>query len=202
MMLLRAAVGTAAPQARIPALGAAELVGAALDAFAADPQLLTAQRDRIRLLLIDDAQQLDPQAARLVRALAAGADLALIAGDPSQAVFGFRGGDPAALLADDSPSVRLTVSRRCAPAIAAAITEIARRLPGGDGAISGSGPDSGSVTVHLAASAHAEAAIIADTLRRAHLIDGVPWSHMAVLVRSLRRAPAMLAHALAGPVFR
>ncbi|EUA07173.1 uvrD/Rep family helicase domain protein [Mycobacterium xenopi 4042] len=62
-MLLRAAVGTAAPQARIPALGAAELVGAALDAFAADPQLLTAQRDRIRLLLIDDAQQLDPQAA-------------------------------------------------------------------------------------------------------------------------------------------
>lgn len=197
VMLLRAAVGTAAPQARIPALGAAELVGAALDAFAADPQLLTAQRDRIRLLLIDDAQQLDPQAARLVRALAAGADLALIAGDPSQAVFGFRGGDPAALLADDSPSVRLTVSRRCAPAIAAAITEIARRLPGGDGAISGSGPDSGSVTVHLAASAHAEAAIIADTLRRAHLIDGVPWSHMAVLVRSLRRAPAMLAHALA-----
>ncbi|EUA06980.1 hypothetical protein I553_0144 [Mycobacterium xenopi 4042] len=30
-------------------------------------------------------------------------------------MFGFRGGDPAALLADDSPSVRLTVSRRCAP---------------------------------------------------------------------------------------
>ncbi len=198
VVLLRAAVGTAAPQARIPTLGAAELVGAALDAFAADPQLLTAQRDRIRLLLVDDAQQLDTQAARLVRLLAAGADLALIAGDPSQAVFGFRGGDPAALLADDSPSVRLTLSRRCAPAVAAAITGIARRLPGGgDGAITGSGADPGSVTVHLAASAHAEAAIIADTLRRAHLIDGVPWSQMAVLVRSLRRAPAMLAHALA-----
>ena len=48
--------------------------------------------------MIDDAQQLDPQAARLVRVLAAGAELALIAGDPNQAVFGFRGGEPAGLL--------------------------------------------------------------------------------------------------------
>ncbi len=43
------------------------------------------------VLLVDDAQQLDPQAALLVRVLAAGADLALVAGDPNQAVFGFRG---------------------------------------------------------------------------------------------------------------
>ncbi len=72
VMLLRAAVGTAAPQATTPALGAAELVGAALEAFAVDPELLAAERARIRVLLIDDAQQLDPQAARLVRVLAAG----------------------------------------------------------------------------------------------------------------------------------
>jgi superfamily I DNA/RNA helicase len=183
-MLLRAAVGTAAPQARVPALGAAELVGAALDAFAADPQLLATERGRIRLLLVDDAQQFDPQAAQLVRLLAAGADLALIAGDPSQAVCGFRGADPAALLADDSPSVRLTASKRCAPAVAGAITAIARRLPAGvDGTITSSAADFGSVAVRLAASAHAEATIIADTLRRAHLIDGVPWSQMAVRVR-------------------
>ena len=63
-MLLRAAVGTAAPQATTPALGAAELVGAALEAFALDPDLLAAERARVRVLLIDDAQQLDPQAAR------------------------------------------------------------------------------------------------------------------------------------------
>src|SRR5699024_108899 len=67
VMLLRAAVGTAAPQARVPALGAAELVGAALGAFAVDPELLAAEHARIRVLLVDDAQQLDPQAARLVR---------------------------------------------------------------------------------------------------------------------------------------
>ena len=82
VMLLRAAVGTAAPQATTPALGAAELVGAALEAFALDPELLAAERARVRILLVDDAQQLDPQAARLVQVLAAGAELALVAGDP------------------------------------------------------------------------------------------------------------------------
>ncbi|MCB1292785.1 MAG: UvrD-helicase domain-containing protein, partial [Mycobacterium sp.] len=82
VMLLRASVGTAAPQASVPALGAAELVGAALDALAADATLLAAERARIRLLLVDDAQHLDPQAALLVRVLAAGAESAILAGDP------------------------------------------------------------------------------------------------------------------------
>ncbi|BBX74522.1 ATP-dependent helicase [Mycobacterium shinjukuense] len=202
VMLLRAAVGTAAPQATAPALGAAELVGAAVQAFAADPELLAAERARIRVLLIDDAQQLDPQAARLVRVLAGGAELALVAGDPNQAVFGFRGGEPAALLADhpgSGPTLRLTVSHRCAPAVARAVNGIARRLPGGSVGkrIEATGTEEGSVAVRLAASAHAEAALIADALRRAHLIDGVPWSQMAVLVRSVPRAAARLPRALA-----
>ena len=97
IMLLRSAVGMAAPQATVPALGAAELVGAALDAFATDPELLAGRTRRIKLLLVDDAQHLDPQAARLVRVLSAGAELTVIAGDPDQAVFGYRGADPALL---------------------------------------------------------------------------------------------------------
>jgi superfamily I DNA/RNA helicase/RecB family exonuclease len=202
VMLLRAAVGTAAPQATVPALGAAELIGAALDAFAADPGLLAAERARIRLLLVDDAQQLDPQAARLVQVLAAGADLALLAGDPNQAVFGFRGAEPAALLSGDpvTPAVTLTSSHRCAPAVARAITGIAGRLPGAGVArrLDPTGSDTGSVQVQLASSGHVEAALIADTLRRAHLIDGVPWSQMAVIVRSVPRAPGGLTRALAG----
>lgn len=155
VMLLRAAVGTAAPEATTPALGAAELVGAALEAFAVDPELLAAERGRIRVLLVDDAQQLDPQAARLVRVLAAGAELALIAGDPNQAVFGFRGGEPAGLLDGDGPAVTLTTSHRCAPAVARAVSGIAARLPGGGAGrrIDGAGAGEGSVTVRLAASA-------------------------------------------------
>ncbi|MGH3561744.1 MAG: UvrD-helicase domain-containing protein, partial [Mycobacterium sp.] len=322
VMLLRAAVGTAAPQARVPALGAAELIGAALEAFAIDPELLAAERARIRILLVDDAQQLDPQAARLVRVLAAGADATLIAGDPNQAVFGFRGAEPGVLLAGDPPQagsvrtasgwgsqaddapavtgekrsaqacgfsrglahspdlsasaamvgditefpqenapsgrrrasgkgigeatciagvaptrdradrresasvrptatpigvsrqphpppessrfsrgedVKLSVSHRCAPAVTRAICGIARRLPGTSPGrdLDSAGTDAGSVTVHLAASGHAEAALIADALRRAHLIDGVPWSQMAVIVRSVPRAAARLPRALA-----
>ena len=195
VMLLRAAVGTAAPQATTPAVGAAELVGAALEAFAVDPELLAAERARIGVLLVDDAQQLDPQAALLVRVLAAGADVTLLAGDPAQAVFGFRGAEPAALLGDDTPSVTLTTSHRCAPAVARAVSGLAGRLADGC-EIEGSGHDSGSVDVRLAASAGAEAALIADSLRRAHLIDGVPWSQMAVIVRSVPRAAAGLSHVL------
>ncbi len=199
VMLLRAAVGMAAPQATMPALGAAELVGAALEAFALDPELLVAERARIRVLLIDDAQQLDPQAAHLVRVLAAGTELTLVAGDPNQAVFGFRGGEPAGLLSDDTPSVDLTVSQRCSPAVARVISGVAGRLPGSSEGrqIEGAGAEDGSVAVRLAASAHAEAAMIADALRRAHLIDGVPWSQMAVIVRSVPRAAARLPRALA-----
>ena len=196
VMLLRAAVGTAAPQATTPAVGAAELVGAALEAFAVDAELLAAERARIGVLLVDDAQQLDPQAALLVRVLAAGADVTLLAGDPDQAVFGFRGAEPAALLGEGTPSVTLRTSHRCAPAVAHAVSGIAGRLTGG-GEIDGVGDDPGSVRVKLAASSHAEATMIADYLRRAHLMDGVPWSQMAVIVRSVPRAGSGLPHALA-----
>lgn len=192
VMLLRASVGTAAPQASVPALGAAELVGAALEALATDADLLAAERARIRLLLIDDAQHLDPQAALLVRVLAAGADLALIAGDPNQAVYGFRGADPKWLLSGDAPTVALTRSHRCAPPIARTVAGIASALPGTawrmfDGA---DGID-GSVAVQVADSPSAESALIADALRRAHLVDGLPWSQMAVIVRSPSAAAAL-----------
>nr|WP_281361502.1 ATP-dependent DNA helicase [Mycolicibacterium sediminis] len=198
IMLLRSAVGMAAPQATVPALGAAELVGAALDAFAADPDLLAAERSRIRLLLVDDAQHLDPQAALLVRVLAAGADLTVIAGDPNQSVFGYRGADPALLEIGSDPAVVLTESHRCAPAVARAVAGIAGRLPGADvgRALTAADERDGSVTVRIAATSHAESNVIADALRRAHLVDGVPWSQMAVIVRSVPRAGTALARTL------
>ncbi len=199
VMLLRAAVGMAAPQATVPALGAAELVGAALEAFATDPDLLAAEHSRISTLLVDDAQHLDPQAARLVRLLAAGAETAVIAGDPHQTVFGFRGADPALLLSDSSPSITLDATSRCVPEIARAITGLVAQLPGGTShrELHSTRTDAGAVSALLAASEHAEGALVADTLRRAHLIDGVPWSQMAVIVRSVPRAAA-LPRALAG----
>ncbi len=200
VMLLRSAVGMAAPQATVPALGAAELVGAALEAFAVDPALLDAERARIKVLLVDDAQHLDPQAALLVRVLAAGAQLTVIAGDPSQTVFGYRGAEPTLLYGpEDQPQVVLTESYRCSPAVAGAVAAVARRLPGVDAsrALTPATTDElGSLAVRVAGSPHAESALIADALRRAHLVDGVPWSQMAVIVRSVPRAGTALARAL------
>ena len=197
IMLLRSAVGMAAPQATVPALGAAELVGAALEAFATDADLLAAERTRIKLLLVDDAQHLDPQAARLVRVLSAGAELTVIAGDTTQSVFGYRGADPS-LLRGDEPAITLTRSFRCAPVIADAITAVARRLPGVDAArqVTSAEDRPGALRVQIAATSHAESALIADALRRAHLVDGVPWSQMGVIVRSVPRLGAPLARAL------
>ena len=201
VMLLRSAVGMAAPQATVPALGAAELVGAALEAFSTDADLLADERARVQLLLVDDAQHLDPQAARLVEALAVGAELTVLAGDPRQTVFGYRGADPA-LLRGEGPAVTLTESHRCAAPLADAISAVARRLPGRDtvpeftGAGAPESADAG-LSVRIAASSHAEAAVIADSLRRAHLIGGVPWAQMAVIVRSVPHLGASLGRALA-----
>lgn len=196
IMLLRAAVGMAAPQATVPALGAAELVGAALEAFAVDTDLLAAERARVRLLLVDDAQHLDPQAARLVQVLAQGADLTVISGDPHQTVFSYRGADPA-LLRGEGAVLRLSRSHRCSAPVADVIEAVGRRLPGADAARVFRGDEAaGSVGVRIAASPHAESALIADALRRAHLVDGVPWSQMAVIVRSVPRMGAALGRAL------
>ena len=128
-----------------------------------------------------------------MRVLADGVDAAVLAGDPNQAVFGFRGADAATLLDDEGPAVRLTVSHRCAPAVARAVSGVAGLLPGHaagrtiEGHADG---EPGRVETVLAASEHAEAAVVADALLRAHLIDGVPWSEMAVIVRSVPRAGA------------
>ncbi|WP_280184926.1 ATP-dependent helicase, partial [Nocardia gipuzkoensis] len=204
-MLLRWSVGVEAPEATAPALDAAELVGAALDALAADPNLLVAERARIRYLLVDDAQHLDPQAAILVKAIGHSARITVIAGDPDQAVFAFRGAD-ARFVADldvpDDRRVVLRANHRFSGQVQLAVARIAARLPG-------SAPqripvperaepreDGTEVRVRVLATPAKEAALIADHLRRAHLTGGVPWSRMAVIVRSVPLSLAPLRRAL------
>ncbi|CPY75714.1 Probable ATP-dependent DNA helicase [Mycobacteroides abscessus] len=152
VMLLRSAVGMAAPQATVPALGAAELVGSALETFAVEPGILAAERDRIELLLVDDAQHLDPQAALLVRLLAERAGVCVIAGDPNQTVFGFRGADTQLLqVSADSRTtmIELDGSHRCAAPIAELANSVARRLPGSSPARVIHGVENGSASVRL-----------------------------------------------------
>ncbi|MEU4722764.1 ATP-dependent DNA helicase [Nonomuraea dietziae] len=58
------------------------------------------------------------------------------------------------------------------------------------------GVDQGEVRVLLADSVSQEAAVVADALRRAHLIEGLPWHRMAVLVRSAERQVPLLRRAV------
>lgn len=201
VMLLRSAVGMAAPQATVPALGAAELVGLALEIFAVEPEILAAERDRIDLLLVDDAHHLDPQAALLVRLLAQRAGVCVVTGDPNQTVFGFRGADTQLLqIGADAGAVtiELDTSHRCAAPVAELANAVARRLPGSSPARIIQGADNAAAAVRLATvpTETAEASLVVDLLRRSHLIDGVPWSQMAVIVRSVPRSGAALRRAL------
>lgn len=203
--LLRGSVGTGAPEATAPALDAAELVSAALLAIGTDAEVLRRERGRVRHLVVDDAQHLDPQQARLVELLGTGTREFVALGDPDQTVFSFRGADPGLLTEGDSPVLRLTTDHRMRPAVRAAVTRLAARLPGPRGQLHGpeaeqdgqDGQDgSGEVAVQVFRSAAREAAWVADRLRRAHLLDGVAWSDMAVLVRSTARSLPTLRRAL------
>ncbi|GEE03949.1 DNA helicase [Gordonia spumicola] len=197
-MLLRGAVGLDAPLASATAVDAAELIGSALSAFATDAGLLAAQRQRIRHLLVDDAQHLDPQAARLIEALGAGADSAVVAADTDQSVFGFRGASPRfadGLAADGVRDIVLDVDHRSSAQVNAVARVLTARLPGARPHPFPAIADAdavGDASVRVFSSASKEATAVADTLRRAHLFDGVPWSEMAVIVRSVPRAlPAL-----------
>ncbi|WP_433782982.1 ATP-dependent helicase [Actinomycetospora sp. CA-101289] len=202
--LLRAAAGSANPLASAPPLDAAELVAAVLDAFVTDPELLEAERAAVRHLVVDDAHDMDPQQVELARALGAAADDWVLAGDPDSSVLGFRGADPA-LLRDADPgglaTVVLRADHRSRPAVRDAVARVVAALPGaGPGRTRSApagddGPD-GAATVDVFATAGRQAAAVADRLRRAHLQDGVPWSRMAVLVRSVSGSLPPLRRAL------
>ena len=170
-----------------------------------DDTSLAAEQSRVRRIFVDEYQDVDPAQARLVELLASGADELVVFGDPDQSIYGFRGSDPGALRdIEVDQTVSLTVSRRLAPAVLLATRRIAERLPGVSphrglspasseltaqlsephGQARDGLPADGEVLVRTLPTAAREAAFIADELRRAHLLAGVPWSQMAVLVRS------------------
>ena len=204
------------------ALNAAELVGAALDALTADPDLRELFRSR-RLVVVDDAHHLDPLAAQFVATIGGGSDVLLVVEDGDQSVFRFRGADGGlarAVIDQGGRAVDLTHGHRMQPAVAAVAARVASRLPGlsrhrpreqsvgaaTHTASSGAFPDArstdassaqgGAVEVAVAASAAAEAALVADFLRRRHVLDGVDYSEMAVVTRSLPRVSDALLAAL------
>ena len=181
-------------------------------------------RDELRAqfshVFVDEYQDTDPGQVALLQAIAGDGRNLVVVGDPHQSIYGFRGAEVRGILefptafprVDRTPAdvVALRTTRRFGPRILTASQRVAGRigLPGTlpDGAreaflqpVSAPGPHgAGRVDVRTYDTERAEADHLADTLRRAHLEDGIGWDEMAVLVRSGRASIGPLRRALGG----
>lgn len=187
----------------------AELVRQAIAELDGDPELLRQERERARWLFVDEYQDTDPAQVELLALLAGRGGNLVAVGDPDQSIYAFRGAEPRGITefpdrfrhTDGRPAgrVSLGVSRRSGAELLRISRQAADGLPGPwehRRLTAGESAGPGEAEVHVFGSAAIEAAYLADRLRRAHLLDGVPWSQIAVIVRSagalgpLRRALA------------
>ncbi|MGI8881646.1 MAG: ATP-dependent helicase [Jatrophihabitans sp.] len=187
---------------------AAELIQAAIDVFESEPRLLELERSHRRYLFVDEYQDVDPAQVRLLALLARGAEEVVVVGDPDQSIYAFRGADPAAMgdaaevfgAAGEIETVPLGTCRRSGSTLLAATRNVAHRLGGRLAQhrelVPAEGLDPGAVEVALLRTASEEAGFLATVLRREHLENAVPWSRMAVLVRSTTLHQATLRRAL------
>ncbi len=201
----------------------AGIVDAATALLDSDRVLLAEERERHLVVAVDDTHEATAATVRLLDVLAgAGGDLVLT-GDPDAATQTFRGARPALLAqapqrfpcADGTPAATavLRTVHRHGPALRDVVQRVAGRIGTAGVAAHRSarpvgadrGPGVGGVRrdgaaqVALLTSAALEAAYVAQSLRRHHLDGGLPWSAMAVVVRSARSTlPLRRALAVAG----
>ena len=173
------------------------ILGAAADLLEDDPEALDRLRSRLRLVVVDDAQELTPAGLRLLEVVVGhgAVDLVLL-GDPDAATQTFRGADPRLFVSGwpDAPTLRLRRGHRCVGAVQEAADRVVAHIGVvGDAAHRRVSPAEGSghVEVHLVRTAAQEAALLAATLRRAHLHEGRAWSSMAVVVRGGARTATL-----------
>ncbi len=194
--------------APVPAYDYAEIVRIAA-ALLTREEIRQRERAAYDVVFVDEYQDSDPAQESLLLALAGDGRELIAVGDPDQSIYEFRGADVRAVTefperfrtAAGQPArvIPLQTCRRSGTVLLAASRRVGRRLPRGlvghRDLIAGN-PAPGEIRIRIAGSSTQEAALVADTLRRAHLADGVPWSSMAVLVRSAARQVPLLRRAL------
>ncbi len=188
---------------------AAELVRAATALLVEDPALLAAERRRLSSVYVDELAETDPAQLQLLSTVAGGGTRLVAFADPDSSTFAFRGADPAGVhtfvdrfrTAAGEPAAVLTLDRsyRAGPQLLAATRRVAARLRGPARhrlLESAPGLEPGVVEVRTFRAPAAESAYLAQRLREAHLLRGVPWSRMAVILRSTTSQLAPLRRAL------
>lgn len=179
----------------------------------ADPAVAATLRSEITSVFVDELQDIDAAQLGVVRDLVPDGGHVVGCGDPDQAVFGFRGAHPRAVgefrrvfaAGGSEPEIIVLEQGHRLPAkIQSSLHDFTGRLPlpGLPGSVlarfrapepSHSG---GQLRVFTLDTATAEASFLARELRAAHLLEGVPWSQMAVIVRAGRTAIPLLRRAL------
>lgn len=147
-----------------------------------------------RLVIADEYQDTSPAQARLLVGLAANTLNLVVAADPYQSIYSFRGTDihnvftfpqdTEVALGTRAERIVLTTSFRVpAEILTRAVAVTARELPGGAGKVL-STRTGGTVQAHTFPLDTEEAEWIAADIEHLHLADGVPLERVAVFLRA------------------
>lgn len=168
---ISAAMDTGAGDAKMR-IDPAEIINAAIAHLNSNPELLQELRKRFATIMVDEFHETDPAQRRLLELLA-GSDCIFVV-DPQSAVGRFRGSDPDGVdryLADRYPTAKT-------------ITLVAHHRG-----------EPNKFALELRSEAE-EAQYIAYSIKRAHLIEGVAYSDMAIIVRSHNTTATAIRRAL------
>ena len=176
--------------------------------------------DGLRLVIVDDAQESTESTVTLLRALVSRGVAVMAFGDPDVTTGGFRGARPellgrlSAAIGRPVQSLYLGNVHRHGDAVREVVSRITGRIGSAGvgqqrqaGAVAVADADSdadsdavvdadadadaGQVAAFKLGSPAEEVAFIARRLRERHLLDGIPWSQMAVVVRSGSLVPSL-----------
>ena len=202
----------------------AELVRAAATLLVDEPTLHRRELELYRHVYVDELADTDPAQIDLLGLVTGGGIPVVGFADPDSSTFAFRGADPSGVRdftdrfrtaeGGEAPQIVLGTGHRSAPALLAATRRVAQRLRGpARHRLVTAAPELGTaptaadlgapvrrplpvLEVCTLRSVTGESAYVAHRLREAHLHHGLPWSSMAVIVRSLQHHHAALRRAL------
>lgn len=195
-------VASARPEQRDPA-ELARLAVAVLDAGGGGERVA-----ELRLVVVDDLPEATEATLALLAALARRGIPVIAFGDPDTASNAFRGGEPdalgrlsAVLGVSGIPTLVLQAAHRPSAPLREFTTGLTQRVgAAAAGAQRRASAERPAIRTPLARietpTAARTAAVIARTLREEHVLAGVPWSRLAVIVRSGASVP-LLARSLA-----
>ncbi|MGZ6733593.1 MAG: UvrD-helicase domain-containing protein [Nocardioides sp.] len=166
---------------------------------AEQPEVGAAERERFKVVMLDEYQDTSTAQAIMLSRLFGGGHAVMAVGDPNQAIYGWRGASVSNILGfaqtfprrDGAPVglYHLTVNRRSGSEILAVANRLAQPLydatPGVLPLVADPRKGEGRVTARVFERQDDELAWLAEELKSAHAaLDGeAPWARLAVLTR-------------------